>query len=87
MGTISGRARTWEGATRRTTLEAGVFESKIDGAADDLPKSQIAGTARLGDETLVCFVDGTATFRFDSGLLKLRDTNCRADYWCASIDV
>ncbi|KAF2856251.1 hypothetical protein T440DRAFT_513332 [Plenodomus tracheiphilus IPT5] len=85
VGTLSSRTRTWEGATRRVTLSAGSLESKIDSGAKDLDKSQIAGTAKLGNEDLVCFVDGTTTFKFDSGLLDLGSTKCTANYWCASI--
>lgn len=61
------------------------FTSRIDINADQLSKSQIAGTGTLGNEDLVCFVDGTTTFSFGSGLLGLRESTCVADYWCASI--
>ncbi|KAH9865645.1 hypothetical protein J1614_009231 [Plenodomus biglobosus] len=85
VGMLNSRTRTWEGATRRVTLNAGSFESKIDSGAKNLDKSQIAGTAKLGRENMVCFVDGTTAFRFDGGLLDLGSTKCTANYWCASI--
>jgi hypothetical protein len=87
IGVVSEPARDWEGQTRRVTLSAGRFTSNIAAGADSLPKSQIAGTAKLGDEDFVCFVDGTSTFKFREGLLGLRETNCKADYWCASTNV
>lgn len=86
VGTLDS-ARAWEGAARRTTLSAGDFESRIQQGAGDLAKSQIAGTAKLGGEELICFRDGEATFLFRQGLLGRRGTSCRADYWCASIEV
>lgn len=85
VGTLSGRARTWEGATRRTQLDAGAFESHIDSGAADLEKSQLAGTGKLGGEDLVCFVDGVTEFAFEGGLLGLGASRCTAEYWCASI--
>jgi hypothetical protein len=87
ISVISEPARRWEGATRRTTLDSAKFTSSITDGADSLPKSQIAGTATLGNEEFVCFVDGTSTFTFREGLLGLRKTNCKADYWCASTSV
>lgn len=87
VGTVSSPARSWEGATRRTSLNVGDFESKIEKGAAELAKSQIAGTAKLGDEELICFRDGEATFQFREGLLTSRGANCRSDYWCASIEV
>ncbi|KAF1911914.1 hypothetical protein BDU57DRAFT_524019 [Ampelomyces quisqualis] len=87
VGVVSEPARDWEGQTRRVTLSAGRFTSSIAASADALLKSQIAGIAKLGDEDLVCFVDGTSTFRFREGLLGLGETTCKADYWCASTDV
>lgn len=85
IATLNGGARTWEGAARRASLKAGFLESKIDSGANTLDKSQIAGTAKLGSENLVCFVDGATTFRFEGGLLDLGSTKCTANYWCASI--
>lgn len=85
IGVVAEPAKKWEGTTRRVTLSDGRFTSSIAAGADDLPKSQIAGTAKLGDEDFVCFVDGTSTFKFREGLLGLRETTCKADYWCASI--
>ncbi|KAF1840969.1 uncharacterized protein K460DRAFT_359509 [Cucurbitaria berberidis CBS 394.84] len=88
VGTVSSPSRPWEGATRRASLDiAGAFEGKIDADAAALSKSQIAGSAKLGKEELVCFKDGEATFKFGEGLLALRSVNCRADYWCGSISV
>jgi hypothetical protein len=87
IGVVSEPAKKWEGVSRRVTLSDGRFTSNIAAGADSLPKSQIAGTAKLGDEDFVCFVDGTSTFRFKEGLLGLRETNCKADYWCASTNV
>lgn len=84
-GTVSSTARPWEGYTRRTTLSSMAFTSRVDINAGRLGKSEIAGTGTLGDEDLVCFVDGTTTFSFSSGLLGLREQTCVADYWCASI--
>lgn len=87
IGVVSEPARKWEGVSRRTTLDGARFTSSIAAGADSLPKSQIAGTATLGTESFVCFVDGTSTFKFREGLLGLRETNCKADYWCASTNV
>ncbi|KAF2833057.1 hypothetical protein CC86DRAFT_461506 [Ophiobolus disseminans] len=87
VGTVSEPAKKWDGATRRTDLSAGRFTSKIAEGADTLTKSQLAGTATLGSEEFVCFVDGTSTFRFSGGLLGLGTTNCKADFWCASVEV
>jgi hypothetical protein len=87
IGVVSEPARNWEGATRRTTLDGASFTSSIAKDADSLSKSQIAGTAKLGSEDFVCFVDGTTTFSFREGLLGLRETKCKADYWCASTSV
>jgi hypothetical protein len=87
IGVVSEPAKKWEGATRKATLSDGRFTSNIAAGADTLPKSSIAGTAKLGDEDFVCFVDGTSTFKFREGLLGLRETNCKADYWCASTSV
>jgi hypothetical protein len=87
IGVVSEPARKWEGVSRRTTLDGGRFTSSIAAGAESLPKSQIAGTATLGTESFVCFVDGTSTFKFREGLLGLRETNCKADYWCASTNV
>lgn len=85
IGVVAEPATKWEGATRRVTLSDGRFTSSIAAGADDLPKSQIAGSGKLGNEELVCFVDGSSTFKFREGLLGLRETTCKADYWCASI--
>jgi hypothetical protein len=87
IGVVSEPARKWEGASRRTTLNGERFTSSIAAGAESLPKSQIAGSAKLGNEDFVCFVDGTTTFSFREGLLGLRETNCKADYWCASTSV
>ncbi|KAH7388793.1 hypothetical protein BKA66DRAFT_385194, partial [Pyrenochaeta sp. MPI-SDFR-AT-0127] len=87
IGTVSSPARSWEGATRRTSLDVGDFEGKIARDADDLAKSQIAGSAKLDSEEFVCFRDGESTFQFREGLLGFRSVNCLADYWCASIEI
>ena len=88
FGTVSEPAKKWEGATRKTDLSAGRFTSSISDGADDLAKSQLAGSAKLGNEEFICFVDGSSTFKFTGGLLGLLgNTNCKADYWCASLDV
>ncbi|KAL6708436.1 hypothetical protein ACN47E_002699 [Coniothyrium glycines] len=81
----STRAVPWEGYTRRTTLSGRRFSSDIDADAGSLSMSQIAGSGTLGEEVLICFVDGSTRFRFQEGLLGLRETECVADYWCASI--
>tara|TARA_R110002003_G_scaffold106_13_gene8819 strand:+ start:11863 stop:12261 length:399 start_codon:yes stop_codon:yes gene_type:complete len=85
VGKVSEPARDWEGSTKRTNVNGATFTSSINAGAGDLPKSQIAGTAKLGSEDFVCFVDGSSTFRFNEGLLGLTSTTCKADYWCASI--
>ncbi|KAF2032003.1 hypothetical protein EK21DRAFT_87614 [Setomelanomma holmii] len=87
VATVSQPARDWEGSTKRTYVNGASFTSSINAGAGDLPKSQIAGTATLGGEDFVCFVDGTSTFKFNEGLLGLGSTNCKADYWCASTSV
>lgn len=87
VGTVSEPARGWEGATRRTDLSGTRFTSSIADSADELAKSEIAGTAKFGSEEFVCFADRSSTFRFSEGLLGLRTTNCKADYWCASLKV
>jgi hypothetical protein len=87
VGTVADPARKWEGGSRSVRLDAGLFTSSIADDADDLPKSSIAGSAKLGDESLVCFRDGSTTFQFSSGLLGLGSTTCKADYWCGSIEV
>ncbi|KAH7414304.1 hypothetical protein DE146DRAFT_31430 [Phaeosphaeria sp. MPI-PUGE-AT-0046c] len=87
IGVVAEPASKWEGVTRRVTLSDGRFTSSIAAGADALPKSQIAGTAKLGNEDFVCFVDGSSTFKFREGLLGLRETNCKANYWCASTNV
>lgn len=87
IGTVSSPARSWEGATRRTSLDVGDFEGKIARDAKGLEKSQIAGSATLGGEDFVCFKDGQSTFQFREGLLGFRSANCLADYWCGSIEI
>lgn len=87
IGVVAEPATKWEGVTRRVTLTDGRFTSSIAAGADDLPKSQIAGSAKLGSEDFICFVDGSSTFKFREGLLGLRETTCKADYWCASTSV
>lgn len=87
LASVSQPARKWDGATRRASLEEGTLTTKIEDGADELAKSQIAGSATLGDEDFVCFVDGSSTFQFREGLLGLRSTNCKADFWCASVEV
>jgi hypothetical protein len=87
IGVVSEPAKKWEGASRRVSLSGGRFTSSIAANADDLNKSDIAGSATLGNEEFVCFVDGSSTFSFKEGLLGLRATNCKADYWCASTNV
>jgi hypothetical protein len=84
---VSEPAKQWDGAIRRATLDAGSFTSTIDNGADELPKSQLAGSATLADEQYICFVDGQSQFQFREGLLGLRTTTCRADFWCASLGV
>jgi hypothetical protein len=87
IGVVSEPAKKWEGASRRVTLSDGRFTSNIAADAAGLPKSEVAGTATLGSEEFVCFVDGSSTFSFREGLLGLRETNCKAEYWCASTNV
>lgn len=87
VGTVSEPAQSWEGVTRRVRLSAGQFTSEISEGADSLPKNSLAGNGKLASEDFVCFVDGSSTFKFGAGLLGLTSTTCRADYWCASIDV
>ncbi|KAH8727596.1 hypothetical protein GQ44DRAFT_611116 [Phaeosphaeriaceae sp. PMI808] len=85
IGVVSEPARRWEGESRRVDLISGRFTSSISADAAGLPKNSIAGTAKLEREEFVCFVDGTSTFQFREGILGLRSTNCKAEYWCASI--
>lgn len=87
VGEVSEPARKWDGATRKVNLSAGRFTSQIADGADDLTKSQLAGSATLGTEELICFVDGTSTFKFSDGLLGIGATTCKADFWCASLEV
>jgi hypothetical protein len=87
IGVVSEPAKKWEGVTRKTDLSGAKFTSSITAGAAALAKSEIAGSAKLGNEDFVCFVDGSSTFAFREGLLGLRETNCKADYWCASTDV
>jgi hypothetical protein len=87
IGVVSEPAQKWEGVSRRTTLSDGKFTSSIASNAAGLAKSEIAGSAKLGDEDFVCFVDGSSTFSFREGLLGLRSTTCKAEYWCASTNV
>lgn len=87
IATVSDNKRSWEGKSRRIILGPGYFQSTINSGADDLPKSQIAGSAKLDDEDFICFRDGQTTFQFSEGLLGLKSTTCRAEYWCASIAV
>ncbi|KAH7096001.1 hypothetical protein FB567DRAFT_47056 [Paraphoma chrysanthemicola] len=87
VSTVYSLSRGWEGSTKRTIVDGSAFTSSIDAGAASLPKSQIAGTGTLGREQLVCFRDGSSTFKFSEGLLGLRSTTCKAEYWCASLGV
>jgi hypothetical protein len=72
-------------------IHLGIFESKIAAGAEDLAKSEIAGTARLNRgeviEEFVCFKDGTTSFRFAGGVLgEGSETSvCVSEFWCGSI--
>jgi hypothetical protein len=85
VGTVAEPARAWDGASRRVRLSGKQFTSSIADGANAIAKSEIAGTAKFGDEDMICFRDGSTTFSFSSGLLGLSSTVCKADYWCASI--
>ncbi|KAF2105860.1 hypothetical protein BDV96DRAFT_655237 [Lophiotrema nucula] len=73
----------WEG-TKSARIGTAAFSSTINAGADALPEGQIAGSAKLGTEDLVCFSDGATTFGGEEDL-GLTTWTCTADYWCPSI--
>jgi hypothetical protein len=87
ISTVSQPPQPWEGTPRSARVgRVGTFESNIDAGAATLEKSQIAGSAKLGDEEFVCFKDGATKFTVRD---ELDDptASCQADYWCPSISV
>ncbi|KAF2639840.1 hypothetical protein P280DRAFT_470449 [Massarina eburnea CBS 473.64] len=81
VAVVSTSLEPWEGTQRVAKFRTATFSSVIDAGAKGLSKSDVAGSARLGNEDFACFKDGETVFAAD-GL-----TSCRADYWCASLDV
>ncbi|KAF2272541.1 uncharacterized protein EI97DRAFT_436784 [Westerdykella ornata] len=87
IATVSNPAAPWEGTQRVAKLgRAGDFASNIDAGARNLAKSAIAGEAKLGTEEFVCFKDGESAFTVRDEL-DIPEYSCKADYWCASIQV
>ncbi|KAF1953350.1 hypothetical protein CC80DRAFT_420389 [Byssothecium circinans] len=81
VAAVSEYVEPWEGTQRVARFKTAAFSSVINAGANTLVKGDVAGSARLGNEEFACFRDGETAFSADD------ITRCKADYWCASLDV
>ncbi|KAF2799327.1 hypothetical protein K505DRAFT_332672 [Melanomma pulvis-pyrius CBS 109.77] len=81
---VSSPAAAWEGV--KWSVKAWrnkVFTAEIGIGAENQEKGSLAGSAKLDTVDYVCFKDGTTAVRYKDDDLR---GNCKADYWCASLD-
>jgi hypothetical protein len=81
VAVVSATPQAWEGTQRVAKFRSGDFSSVIDAGAKALKKGDVAGSARMGNEEFACFKDGETSFTVDAV------NACKADYWCASLEV
>ncbi|KAF2727058.1 hypothetical protein EJ04DRAFT_596205 [Polyplosphaeria fusca] len=86
LTTVSQGIQPWEGTQRVATINREGFSSNIDAGAGALPKGQIAGNAKLGNEDFVCFTDGSLRISGEEDL-GLTTWSCTASYYCPSVAV
>lgn len=91
IATVADPAQPWEGEQRTARIRSGgpgpggAFSSNITDGADTLKHGEIAGQAKLDSEDFACFRDGQTSFSVRANEDRAETANCKADYWCASI--
>jgi hypothetical protein len=85
--TISYPYQEWEGKNYTARLATYyTMTSRIDAAAGNLKKGDIAGSATVDTEEFACFVDGETSVVVRNGL-GAQQAACTAEYYCPSIRV